>query len=228
MQILFEDHHFIAINKPAALLTQGPPGVPSLEAMVKDYIKTAYQKPGGVYLGIPHRLDRPVSGVILFARNTKAAARVARQFHDRTVSKIYWALVETGPPEESGEWSDYLRKKTDEPRVEVVAAGTEGAREAVTGFRVLQRLGERTLLELAPRTGRMHQLRVQAAHRGWPIVGDEVYGSVHPFGPPAELPRDRLIALHARQLTLEHPFRNVPLVIEAAVPEYWHINGETE
>ena len=221
MQILFEDHHFIAVNKPGALLTQAPPGIPSLEAMVKDYIRTAYAKPAGVYLGIPHRLDRPVSGVVLFARNSKAAARVAKQFHDHTVQKTYWALVEAGPADKTGEWVDLLRKKQDEPCVEVVEAGTEGSREAITGYRVLKRENGLALMELLPRTGRMHQLRVQAAVRGWPIVGDAFYGSQRSFGPDAELPRDRLIALHAKQLALEHPFRHEPLAIDADTPAVW-------
>src|SRR5271169_5432467 len=94
ISILYEDNHCLAVVKPAPLLTQGPPGVPSLEAMVKAYLKERYHKPGNVYLGIPHRLDRPVSGVIVFARNTKAAQRLAEQFQQRKVRKLYWALVE--------------------------------------------------------------------------------------------------------------------------------------
>src|SRR5580704_3088530 len=97
LQILFEDNHCIAVCKPAPLLTQGPPGIPTLEAMVKSYLKERYHKPGNVYLGIPHRLDRPVSGVVVFARNTKAAQRLAEQFRERTVAKVYWAVVEPSP-----------------------------------------------------------------------------------------------------------------------------------
>jgi 23S rRNA pseudouridine1911/1915/1917 synthase len=221
MQILFEDYHLIAVNKPAPLLTQAPAGVPSLEALVKDYIKRTYQKPAGVYLGIPHRLDRPVSGVVLFARNSKAAARVAEQFHNHTVTKTYWGLVEGEFVEEEGEWRDFLRKIEAEARVEIVAEGTEHAREAITHYRVLQRLDGTTLLEMSPRTGRTHQLRVQAAQHGHPIVGDVLYGGTRPFGPPVELPRERLVALHARRLTLLHPFRKESLVIEAPLPEMW-------
>ena len=114
LQMLFEDHHLIAVNKPAPLMTQAPAGVPSLEAMVKTYIKEKYAKPAGVYLGIPHRLDRPVSGVVLFCRNTKAARRVAEQFQTHAVAKIYWALVEGVVPEDAGEWRDPLRKVADQ------------------------------------------------------------------------------------------------------------------
>lgn len=219
--ILFEDHHLIAVNKPAALLTQAPPGIPSLEAMVKLYIKEKYQKPAGVYLGIPHRLDRPVSGVVLFARNSKAAARVAEQFQKHTVTKIYWALVEGEVVDETGEWRDFVRKVENESRAELVEAGTDKAREAITRFRVLKQLPGSTLLELAPHTGRMHQLRIQSAKRGHPVVGDALYGSTRPFGPAVETPKDRAVALHARRLTIEHPFRKEPLTIEAALLDMW-------
>ncbi len=221
MQILFEDYHLIAVNKPAPMLTQAPPGIPSLEAKVKQYIKGKYQKPAGVYLGIPHRLDRPVSGVVLFARNSKAAARVAEQFQKHTVTKIYWALVEGGVAGEAGEWRDFICKVEDQSRAELVKEGTDKAREAITHYRVLKRLEGTTLLELAPRTGRMHQLRIQSAGRGHPVVGDALYGSARLFGPAIELPRDRAIALHAFRLTIEHPFRKEPITFEAALPETW-------
>src|SRR6266478_1882524 len=111
LHILFEDNHCVAVAKPAGLLTQGvPAGIPTLEAMVKAYLRERYQKPGNVYLGIPHRLDRPVSGVLLFARNTKAAQRLAEQFQNRQVKKIYWCLVEGDVTPSQGEWSDWLGK----------------------------------------------------------------------------------------------------------------------
>lgn len=219
IDVLFEDHHLIAVHKPAGVLTQAPPHVPSMEAMVKDYIKVKYSKPAGVYLGIPHRLDRPVAGVVLFCRNTKAAQRVAEQFQNHTVQKTYWAWVAGNFPEETGEWRDFLRKIPETAKAEITAAGEAGAKEAITGFRVLCRRDSETLLELKPRTGRMHQLRIQAASRGFPISGDELYGSGRVFGPVAELPRDRLIALLARQLTLKHPFRDEQLTIESRLPE---------
>src|SRR5262245_42149989 len=172
MHVLFEDHHLIAVLKPAGVLTQAPAGVPSVEAEVKAYIKEKYAKPAGVYLGIPHRLDRPVSGVIVFCRNTKAAQRVAEQFQQHKVTKVYWGLVEGTIADDFGEWRDFLRKVGDEARAEVVPADAEGARDAITAYRVRKCEPEWTLLELIPRTGRMHQLRVQAASRGHPVVGD--------------------------------------------------------
>jgi len=221
MHVLVEDHHLIAVNKPAPLMTQAPEGVPSLEAMVKAYIKEKYAKPAGVYLGIPHRLDRPVSGVVVFCRNTKAASRVAAQFQKHQVTKVYWGLVEGTVADDVGEWRDFVRKVVDEARTEVVPADAEGAKEAITAYRVLKREAEATLLELTPRTGRMHQLRVQAGVRVHPVLGDALYGSTRTFGPAAELPRDCVIALHARRLVFEHPFRKVPVEIDAPVPDYW-------
>lgn len=221
VHVLFEDHHLIAVNKPAPLMTQAPAGVPSMESIVKAYIKEKYAKPAGVYLGIPHRLDRPVSGVVVFCRNTKAAQRVAEQFQRHSVSKVYWALVEGIVGEDAGEWRDSIRKVADQARSEIVTADVEGAKEAITQFRVLRRAGDTTLLELTPKTGRMHQLRVQAATRGHPVLGDVLYGSSKPFGPPAEWPRDRVIALHARRLAFEHPFRKTPVELESPLPAYW-------
>src|SRR6516164_4799059 len=121
--ILFEDNHCLAVAKPAPLLTQGvPPGIPTLESMVKAYLKAKYHKPGNVYLGIPHRLDRPVSGVVLFARNTKAARRLAEQFQQRQVRKVYWAVVEGIVEPEVGTWDDWLLKVAEESRSERVSA----------------------------------------------------------------------------------------------------------
>jgi 23S rRNA pseudouridine1911/1915/1917 synthase len=218
---LFEDHHLLIVNKPAPLLTQAPPGIPSLEAAAKAYIKAKYAKPAGVYLGVPHRLDRPVSGVICFARNTKAAQRVHAQFAEHHVRKVYWALVEGTVALEAGVWDDWIRKVPEESRVEHAVEGEPGAKLATLEYRVLRTLPDCTLVELTPLTGRMHQLRVQAAWRGHPVLGDAQYGSSHAFGPPAEQPRDRVIALHARRLTLTHPFTKQELIIEAPVPDYW-------
>ncbi len=224
--ILHEDNHCLAVAKPAPLLTQGvPPGVPTLEAMVKAYLKERYQKAGNVYLGIPHRLDRPVSGVVVFARNTKAARRLAEQFQGRQVRKVYWAVVDRSaagdlPPEE-GVWEDRLRKVAAEARSEIATGDAPDARLAVLNFRRLRTTETAALLEIEPMTGRMHQIRVQAASRGWPVRGDVLYGSQMPFGPPALLPRDRVIALHARSLTFLHPIRYEPLTVTADPPSTW-------
>lgn len=217
--ILFEDHHLIVVSKPAPLLTQAPPGVESLEAAVKAYIKAKYAKPAGVYLGVPHRLDRPVSGVVCFCRNTKAAQRVHAQFQEHQVRKVYWALVEGSP--ESGVWEDWMRKVQEESRTVRAGENEPGAKLASLGCRVIRPVGGGALVELSPRTGRMHQLRAQCSWRGHPIFGDEAYGSPRPFGPPAEYPRLRVIGLHARSLTLTHPFTKQELTLVAPLPAYW-------
>src|SRR5437588_6694840 len=127
--ILYEDNHCLAVAKPAPLLTQGvPPGITTLETLAKAYVKERYNKAGNVYLGIPHRLDRPVSGVVLFARNTKAAQRLAEQFQKHQVTKLYWAAVEGCVEPQSGRWEDWLLKIAAEARSERAPAGTPGAR----------------------------------------------------------------------------------------------------
>jgi 23S rRNA pseudouridine1911/1915/1917 synthase len=211
----------LIVNKPAPLLTQGPPAVPSLEGLAKAYIKAKYAKPAGVYLGIPHRLDRPVSGVVCFARNSKAAQRVHAQFAEHRVRKVYWALVDGTVSPSAGVWDDWMRKVAEEARVERAAEGEPGAKLATLEYRVLRPLPDCTLIELAPLTGRMHQLRVQAAWRGHAVLGDVQYGSTRPFGPPAAQPRERVIALHARRLTLTHPFTKRELTVEAPLPDSW-------
>ena len=221
MLILYEDFHLLVVNKPAPLLTQAPADIPSMESLVKAYIKEKFAKPAGVYLGVPHRLDRPVSGVLCFARNTKAAQRVHAQFQDRTVSKVYWAWVEGEVTPDTGVWEDWIRKLPNEARVERAAAGEPGAKQATVSYRVLNTVSGDTLIELSPLTGRSHQLRVQTAWRGHPVRGDIAYGSKQPFGPEAELSRDRVIALHARSLKIIHPFTKQELTFVAPVPDYW-------
>jgi 23S rRNA pseudouridine1911/1915/1917 synthase len=221
LSILFEDNHCLAVAKPAPMLTQAPSGVPSLEATVRAYVKERYNKPGNVYLGIPHRLDRPVSGVVLFARTTKAAQRLAEQFHKRQVTKVYWTAVEGDVQPAEGAWEDWLLKIAEEARAQRVTPDTPRARHALLRYRRIRASPQATLLEIHPDTGRMHQIRVQAAARGWPVVGDLLYGAKLPFGPSVELPRDRIIALHARSLTFLHPIRYEPITVEAPLPDVW-------
>lgn len=221
LPVLYEDNHCLALAKPAGLLTQGvPPGIPTLESQAKDYLRDKYGKAGNVYLGVPHRLDRPVSGVLLFARSSKAAARLAEQFRERVVEKTYLAVVDGVPPE-AGEWRDWLLKVQEESRSRAVEAGTEGAREAVLRFKRLAVSEGASLLRLEPVTGRMHQLRVQSSVRGMPIRGDAAYGATSDFGPPPESERDRMIALHAWSLCFLHPISYQPVTIRAPLPECW-------
>ncbi|MDQ3331775.1 MAG: RNA pseudouridine synthase, partial [Planctomycetota bacterium] len=225
-EILCEDGPILAVNKPAGLLTQGvPEGLPTLESQIRAYVKEKYAKPGNVYLGIPHRLDRPTSGVIVFARNSKAAARLAEQFHDRRVKKEYLAVVEGTPSESEGLLKDWLLKDAAKSHVECVPEGTASAKEASLRYEVLERQEGRALLRLQPLTGRMHQIRVQLASRGWPVLGDVQYGSTAeaPFV-DADKAGD-VIALHAHRLTIFHPVRYDELTITAPVPESWETLG---
>lgn len=224
-QVLLEDNHCLAVAKPGGLPTQAPAPHSSLEAWVKQYLKAKYTKPGNVYLGVPHRLDRPVSGVVLFARNSKAARRLAEQFHKRQVTKVYWAIVEGRPAEPEGVWEDCLLKAPDQARVECVDPDAPGAKHAVAEYRLMQVLNGGSWLELRPHTGRTHQLRVQAAARRMPIRGDELYGATTPFEPLTEYTRERVIALHARSLTFLHPLRYEPVTLTAPLQSSWMDSG---
>jgi 23S rRNA pseudouridine1911/1915/1917 synthase len=219
LEILFEDNHCLALNKPAGLLTQGDAtGEPNQLDEAKENLRTRYQKPGNVFLGLLHRLDRPVSGAILFAKTSKAAERISRQFRDGSIRKVYWAIVEGRPPGESGEWIDILKKDEAKNVVSVVSASTPGGREARLAFRILERRGGQTLLELRPFTGRSHQLRVQLASRGLPIVGDRKYGARSILRAADGGSR---IALHAREMAFTHPTRQEVISIVAPVPADW-------
>jgi 23S rRNA pseudouridine1911/1915/1917 synthase len=214
LDLLYEDNHCLAIAKPAgALSTHFAGGEETLDRAAKRYLKARYHKPGNVFLGVVHRLDRPVSGVLLFARTSKAAARLAEQFREGTVDKVYWAVVEGDVTPAEGDLEDWLKKDRAAGRVEVVGPDTPGARRARLHYRRLASQGGLTWLEVRPRTGRTHQLRVQLAHRGHPVYGDARYGSAHPFG--------RGIALHARTLTFLHPTRREPVTLTAEVPRPW-------
>lgn len=175
--LLFEDGPLIAVNKPAGILTEGiPSGEQTMVGLVKAWLSEKYQKPGNVYLGIPHRLDRATSGTIVFTRNSKAAARVAEQFEKRQVSKTYWALLEKRPDDDAGLLVDWLLKVPDQANSEVVSKGTPKSKESRLEYRVLREIKGRWLVEILLLTGRMHQIRVQFASRGCPVVGDAKYG----------------------------------------------------
>ena len=220
-RILYEAGPCLVVSKPSGLLTQAPPHIDSLEARIKRFIKVRDQKPGNVYLGVPHRLDRPVSGALVVACHARAARRIAEQFERRTVLKTYWALVEGRVSTLEDTWRDYLRKVPGEARAEVVDATHADAKKAVLHYRVLGEDNGRTWLELNLETGRTHQIRIQAASRGLPIVGDQQYGAQQPFGPPSEEPRDRWIALHARRLALRHPMTREAVDVTAPLPAGW-------
>jgi 23S rRNA pseudouridine1911/1915/1917 synthase len=237
LDILFEDEHCLAVSKPAGQFTQGswaPPGERTLEQAVRHYLDPS--DPASAYVGIVHRLDRPVSGVLIWAKNPRAARRLATQFEKRQAAKEYWAIVdivgglEAGPAEPSpdgnpceiaGTWSDWLLPPGVPGVARIVAEGNSGALRAVTRF---SREDSRGLppgclrYRLWPETGRTHQLRVQSASRGLPIVGDATYGSTRPF--------PRGIALHARLLRVRHPILQTPLTLTAPLPSEWGDLGD--
>lgn len=219
LDVLYEDNHCLVVNKPAGLLAQGDvTGDPSLVDLAREYLKVKYQKPGNVYVGLVHRLDRPTSGVVLLARTSKAAGRLSTQFRDGSVEKIYHAVIDGSCPDDAGEWNDTLLKDEARNVVRVVPSGTPGGQEARLAFRVLGRSARTTELELRPITGRSHQIRVQLAARGCPIVGDRKYGAFSTLRTADDQPR---IALHAQQLTFTHPTRGEVLSISAPVPAGW-------
>src|SRR5258707_7494317 len=167
LTVLYEDNHCLAVFKPARTLTSGDEtGDVSLLDLPRAYLKEKYQKPGSVLVGLVHRLDRPVSGVVLFARTSKGAARLSEQFREGTIQKTYRAVVEGAVAESAGEFVDFLLKDEKTNTVRSVKPGTPGARESRLSFRRLKTAGGMTLLEITPATGRSHQIRVQLATRG--------------------------------------------------------------
>jgi len=212
-RVLYEDNHLLVLEKPACL-----PSVPdasedpSLLDWGKQWVKETYEKPGAVFLGVVHRLDRPVSGIVLFARTSKAADRLTTQFRERTVEKTYLGVVAGTELEGGGRVEQWLVKDAEANRVHVVTEGDEGARQAITEWRVLERRDDLTLLELRPKTGRPHQLRLACKSLAAPLQGDLKYGA------PDPLP-DKSIALHAAHLAFDHPTRGERLELSAPLPE---------
>jgi 23S rRNA pseudouridine1911/1915/1917 synthase len=222
LEILYDSGPCLVVNKPAGLLTQAPAGIDSLEEQVKAFYREREQKEGGIYLGLPHRLDRPVSGAIVFARHVRAAQRLATQFENRTVTKVYWAVVEGDVKLDEGTWTDHLHKRHGMAQSIVVPPDDPRGKLAILHYRVLARIdGIGTWLEVQLETGRTHQIRVQAASRGHPVLGDFQYGATQPFGEQFVDERLRAIALHARQLGFNHPMTQEPVDVVAPFPESW-------
>lgn len=219
--ILYEDEPCLVVCKPPGVATQAPPGIDSLEVRIKAFLTARDNPPHAVYLGVPHRLDRPASGAMVFATRRRAAQKLARQFELREVRKIYWACVEGRPEPAAGTWRDYLRKVYGKPEAEVVGADHPEGRLAVLHYRTLASTEWGSWLEIELETGRTHQVRIQAASRGYPIVGDVQYGSKIPFGPQHDDERLRAIALHARVLEFVHPTSRQKVAVTAPVSEFW-------
>lgn len=237
--VIRESSGVLALWKPAGLATQAPPGIPSVESWLRQRLHGCDVNG---YVGVPHRLDRAVSGVVLFAATPRAARKLSRQFERREVRKTYLAIVSCDDAyrdavermrEGAVTWRDLVEKIDSEARARIVPDGESGGREAVTFATIRRRLATgRLLLELSPVTGRMHQLRLQAAARGLPILGDDLYGVADAawMRPPsrgeaidvaAVDPRTRPMALHALRITYADPDTRHEVTVEAAIPGYW-------
>lgn len=219
MQILYEDNHIIAVSKTCHEIVQGDKtGDIPLSETVKAYIKEKYQKPGEVFLGVTHRLDRPTTGIVLFARTSKALSRLNEMFksHEK-IQKTYWAIVQTPPPTSQGRLENYLWRNEKQNKSFVAKPGTKDAKRAVLSYTTIAQSDRYTLLEINLETGRHHQIRCQLAAIGCPIKGDLKYGAKR-SNP------DGGISLHARKIEFIHPVSKLPITITAPVPEdtLWH------
>ncbi len=213
LQVLYEDNHIIAVNKRSSDIVQGDKtGDQPLSDVVKEWLRIKYNKPGNVFTGVVHRIDRPVSGVVVFAKTSKALSRLVNQFRERDVQKTYWAAVCKSPQEISGRLVDHLLKDGGKNKSFVRSSNSPKAKEATLDYEIIGRTDKYTILEVKPITGRHHQIRVQLSHMGCPIKGDLKYGA------PRSNP-DGGIHLHARAISFVHPVKKELIYIEAPLPE---------
>lgn len=226
--VLFFDQECLVVNKPGGLLTQAPAGIPSIESQARQFFSLLAAKSGeppqslaSTYVGVPHRLDRSTSGALLLGQSKPVTRKLAQQFEKRTVRKIYWALLEGVPENAQGTWTDWMRKAADQAISEIVAADDPEAQWAELDYRVLANSEQYSLVEILLKTGRTHQIRLQASTRGFPIIGDSWYGSGVAFGPTHTDERLRSIGLHARTIDFWHPRQHGPVVVTAPLPDTW-------
>ncbi|POY38534.1 RNA pseudouridine synthase [Solitalea longa] len=221
IEVLYEDNHLLAINKPAGIAVQSDEsGDKPLIDFVKDYIKHTYNKPGAAFAGLIHRLDRPVSGVILFAKTSKALERFNKLFKGRDIHKTYWAIVKNQPPKTEDTLINYLKKNPQTNTSKAYDKEIEGSLRCELSYKIIGRSDSYFLLEVNPVTGRHHQIRVQLSNIGSPIKGDRKYGFQR-SNP------DWSINLHARKIIFEHPIKKEPMEIVAPLPKdpAWHNFG---
>jgi 23S rRNA pseudouridine1911/1915/1917 synthase len=211
--ILYEDNHIIIVNKRSSDLVQGDStGDEPLDDIVRSYIREKYNKPGDVFLGVVHRLDRPVSGCVVYARTSKALSRLSEMFRTREVSKIYWAVVSDRPPAEEGTLHGFLKKNEKQNKSYVYGTAVKGSKEASLSYRILARSERYYLLEIDLHTGRHHQIRAQLAAAGCPVRGDLKYGSKRSNEGGG-------ISLHARRVSFIHPVKHQEITVVAPLPD---------
>jgi len=210
--IVYEDNHLIAVNKPAGMLVQADDtGDVALNKIVADFLKEKYNKPGDAFIGTIHRLDRPVSGLVLFAKTSKALSRMNALFREKKISKTYLALTDKKPDELSDTLVHYLVKDTDRNHTRATLKETSGSKRAELSYSYIGTANHKFLLLVNPVTGRPHQIRVQLAKIGLPIVGDLKYGS--PKG------RGNFIYLHAKSLDFLHPVKKERIILHCPLPD---------
>ena len=213
MRVVYEDNHIIVVNKTNSEIVQGDKtGDVPLSEIVKQYIKEKYNKPGEVFLGVVHRLDRPVSGLVIFARTSKALARLNEMFKNGEIQKTYWALVKACPVEPEGDLVHYLVRNEKQNKSYAYDREVEKSKKAILHYKLAARSENYCLLEIDLKTGRHHQIRCQLAKIGSPIKGDLKYGF------PRSNP-DGSISLHARRISFIHPVSKKKIELEAPVPE---------
>ncbi|MBP8945136.1 MAG: RluA family pseudouridine synthase [Paludibacteraceae bacterium] len=213
MEILYEDNHLIAINKTNSDIVQGDKtGDEPLSEKVKKYLKEKYNKPGAVFLGVPHRLDRPVSGVVLFAKTSKALSRLNVMFQNQEIKKTYWAIVRQKPSHREGNLEHFLVRNEKLNRTFAYDEPVNDSKKAILSYKILASSDYYYLLEIYPKTGRHHQIRCQLAKIGSPIKGDLKYGY-----PRSD--KNGGISLHARKIEFVHPVSNQLIQITAPVPQ---------
>lgn len=212
LQILFEDNHILIVNKRAGDITQGDKtGDKPLSDVVKEYIKDTYNKPGNVYLGVVHRLDRPTSGAIIFAKTSKSLERLNKMLRDKTIHKTYWAVVKNHPKKEKETLINFLKKNPKNNKSTAYPKEINGSKKAILHYVILKKLERYSLLEIDLETGRHHQIRTQLASIGSPIKGDLKYGFDRSN-------KDGSIHLHARKIQFTHPVTKEQITITAAPP----------
>jgi len=215
-QVLYEDNHLIAVHKPPGYLSQGDAsGDASIGDWVKEYIRVQYNKPGNIYLGLLHRLDRPVGGVMLFAKTSKAASRMSAQFKSRKIEKVYHAIVVAPPRSNQGELVHYLGMVAGKNIAKAYASPGGDRKQATLEYQVLRKSKGMALLEVRPRSGRKHQIRVQLSEIGCGIVGDVKYAKT-------KFMADKSICLMAKSLKFQHPVRKEEtILIKTEMPASW-------